>query len=436
MRRLARILASHRARAAVAGALLIALPAYAAETETSGTVTGNAAFADWHADRPGLRRLIRPEDMPPPFATQSASNGATLVARPKGAMPKVPPGFTVGVFADDLSEPRMVRVAPNGDIFVAESNAGRIRILRAGDGAATAALDQVFAAHLHYPFGIAFYPPGPAPQYIYIADTDAVLRFPYTAGDTELRADKAQLIVANIPTGGHRTRDIAFSPDGKTMYLTIGSGSNDAGGLPPKTPAEIAAFESKRGLGAAWNGEERRADVLAFDPEGGHERTFATGLRNCVSLAVQPGTDTVWCATNERDGYGDNLPPDYITRVKDGAFYGWPWYYIGDHEDPAHAGERPDLKGKVTVPDVLIQPHSAPLGMTFYTGTQFPAEYRGDGFVACQGSWNRAKRTGYKVIRIVMKDGAPTGEYEDFMVGLRRQRRRGLGPSRGGGHRA
>jgi glucose/arabinose dehydrogenase len=177
-------------------------------------------------------------------------------------------------------------------------------------------------------------------------------------------------------------------------------------------------YELNHGLGAIWGSEAGRADVLAFDPEGDDRRIFATGLRNCVSMAIRPGSDDLWCVVNERDRLGDNLPPDYATHVIHGAYYGWPWYYIGNHEDPRHKGERPDLAGKAAVPDVLIQPHSAPLGIAFYTGTQFPAAYRGDAFVALQGSWNRAKRTGNKVIRLIFKDGKPTGEYEDFMTGL------------------
>jgi glucose/arabinose dehydrogenase len=158
--------------------------------------------------------------------------------------------------------------------------------------------------------------------------------------------------------------------------------------------------------------------VLAFDPDGGHKRIYATGLRNCSGMSIQPANGALWCAVNERDGLGDDLPPDFATRVTEGAFFGWPWYYIGAREDPRHKGERLDLAGGVTVPDVLFQPHSAPLGITFYEGDAFPAEYKGDAFVAFHGSWNRAKRTGYKVVRLLMKDGKPTGVYEDFLVGF------------------
>jgi glucose/arabinose dehydrogenase len=158
--------------------------------------------------------------------------------------------------------------------------------------------------------------------------------------------------------------------------------------------------------------------VLAFDRDGGRKRTFAAGIRNCAGLAVDPASGAPWCATNERDLLGDDLPPDYATRVREGAFYGWPWYYIGDHEDPRLKGARPDLAGKVTTPDVLIQAHSAPLGIAFYTGTQFPEIMRGSPFVTLHGSWNRAKRTGSKVVRLILRDGEPTGEYEDFLTGF------------------
>jgi glucose/arabinose dehydrogenase len=205
------------------------------------------------------------------------------------------------------------------------------------------------------------------------------------------------------------------------MYISVGSGSNNAEGMGRLAPAAIKAHEAQYGVGAAWGRETLRADVLVFDPDGGNRHVFATGLRNCVGLAVQPQTKDVWCSTNERDGLGDNLPPDYVTRVRQGGFYGWPWFYIGIHQDPSHAGERPDLADRVEVPDVLIQPHSAPMAMTFYQGigvAAFPPDYRGDAFVALHGSWNRASRTGYKVVRIHFRNGVPDGTYQDFMTGF------------------
>ena len=380
----------------------------------AGLLEGTAAFGDWHADRPGTRRLIRPQDLPAPDLAKSARNVVRTVQR-TDEKPIVPNGFEVNLFASGLSGPRIIRTAPNGDIFVAESEAGRIRVLRTNGGAATQA--SVFASGLTYPFGIAFYPPGPDPQWVYVGDTDAVVRFPYRNGDTTARG-AAEAVVPHLPVGGHHTRDVVFSPDGKTMYVSVGSGSNVAEDMDKLGGHELHYFIASHPLGATWGREAGRADVLTFDPDGKSERILATGIRNCVGMAIAPGTDTVWCSTNERDGLGDNVPPDYITRVRQGAFYRWPWYYIGANEDPRHKGERPDLKDKITIPDVLLQPHSASLGMTFYDGTQFPADYRGDAFAAEHGSWNRSKRTGYKIIRVIVYNGVPTGEYDDFATGF------------------
>ncbi len=380
----------------------------------SGLLEGTAAFGDWHADRPGTARLIRPEDLPAPDMAQSTRNSVRTVRRTDDQKPIVPNGFEVNLFASGLLSPRILRTAPNGDIFVAESSAGQIRVLRRNGSAAPES--KIFATDLRYPFGIAFYPPGPNPQWVYIGNTDSVVRFPYRNGDQTVRGP-AEPIIPHLPVGGHRTRDVAFSPDGKIMYVSVGSGSNVAEGIERMSAADARTWQAGHPLGAAWGNEEGRADVLALDPDGKNQRVFATGIRNCVGLAVAP-SGTVWCSTNERDGLGDNLPPDYITRVREGATYGWPWYYIGAHEDPRHRGERPDLKDKIAVPDVLLQAHSASLGLAFYNATQFPAEYRGSLFAAEHGSWNRAKRTGYKIIRVLMKDGAPTGAYEDFATGF------------------
>jgi glucose/arabinose dehydrogenase len=323
----------------------------------------------------------------------------------------------VELFAEGLSEPRQMRVAPNGDIFVAETSAGRIRILRAADGSSKLSANETYANGLNQPFGIAFFPSGNNPQWIYVANTDSVVRFPYRAGDTKAKG-KPETVVSRLPHGyGHSTRDIAFTNDNKRMLVSVGSQGNDGEGI-GSPPGGLRSWSVEHPLGASWASETDRAAVLAFDPDGKRAGVFATGIRNCVGLAVHTTNGDVYCSTNERDGMGDNLVPDYVTRVREGAFYGWPWFYIGSNEDPRHAGERPDLKGKVTVPDVLIQAHSASLGLTFYDGTAFPLEYRGDGFAAEHGSWNRSKRTGYKVIRIRLKDGVPTGEYQDFVTGF------------------
>jgi glucose/arabinose dehydrogenase len=399
---------------AVTSFLLIACTG--AALAQSGVREGKEAYGSWQQDKPGTVRLIRPKDLPQPGATASAANVSRVVARPSGAVLQVPPGFKIELFAEGLSGPRIIRVAPNGDIFVAETRAGRVRVLRAADGAAKPGTNEIFASGLHAPFGIAFFPNGDNPQWVYVANTGSVVRFPYRSGDVKA-SGPPETVVAKLPAGyGHSTRDIVFTPDNKRMLVSVGSASNDAEGM-GQPPGGLKAWRTQQPLGAAWGDEKDRAAVLAFDPDGKSQKLFATGIRNCVGLAMQPN-GTAWCSTNERDGLGDDLVPDYVTRVQENAFYGWPWFYIGDHQDPRHAGARADLKDKITVPDVLLQAHSASLGLTFYDGSNFPVEYHGDAFAAEHGSWNRSKRTGYKVIRIRLKDGKPTGEYEDFVTGF------------------
>jgi glucose/arabinose dehydrogenase len=383
----------------------------------TGPLVGTAAFGDWRADRPGVSRLIKPGDLPRPGATPSSGSSSHVVPRPAATIPQAPAGFKVELFAAGLSGPRQMKVARNGDIFIAETRAGRIRVLRATDGEARPSANEIYASALNRPFGIAFFPSGHNPQWVYVANTDSVVRFRYAAGDIKAQA-KPETVVAELPHGyGHSTRDIVFSNDDKRMLVSVGSAGNDGEGM-GSAPGGLPSWIGNHALGASWASETDRAAVLTFDPDGKNPGVFATGIRNCVGLAVHPVTGDLYCSTNERDGFGDNLVPDYVTRVREGAFYGWPWFYIGNNEDSRHTGERPDLKGKVTVPDVLIQAHSASLGLTFYNGRTFPAEYRGDGFAAEHGSWNRSKRTGYKVIRIRLKDGIPTGEYEDFLTGF------------------
>ena len=397
-------------------ALLVVTGAFAQQADQP-LLTGKKAFGDWKADRPGVRRLIKPQDLLKPYVTSSASNGAGIADRPEGAKPVVPPGFAVELVASGIDSPRVVRVAPNGDLFVADSRANQVRVYRLADGSAKPASAAIFAKGLTRPYGIAFYPPGDNPEWVYVANTDSVVRFPYRSGDMQASAE-AETVVDDIPTGSHWTRDLVFSPDGRTMFVSVGSASNVARGMTTVPRGGLDAWRKSKALGATWGGEERRADVLAFDPDGGNERIYATGLRNCSGMAVQPDGGQLWCVVNERDALGDNVPFEYATTVKERAFYGWPWYYIGPNEDPRHAGSRPDLAGSVTVPDVLFQAHSAPLNITFYEGSQFPADYRGDAFVTLHGSWNRGKRTGYKVVRLIFEDGKPTGEYEDFMTGF------------------
>lgn len=403
-------------------ASVVALSPLACADET--LLTGAAALDDWHGDAPGVRRHITPTDLPVPFATGSASPRTSLAAALAGALPKVPQGFSVARFASGFDNPRVLRVAPNGDIFLAETGAGRIRVLRAPDGAAEPMQRGVFVEGLEGPFGMAFYPPGPAPKWLYVAENNRVLRFAYQPGQLAAKGDPEIVVAELSPTsGGHSTRDLRFSPDGKRMYVSVGSQSNVADGMAQTVDMGVPAWEAKHGLGATWDSETNRANVLVFDPDDKNGHVYATGLRNCAGLGVYPMTGDVWCATNERDALGDNLPPDYATRLREGAFYGWPWYYVGGHEEPRLKGARPDLNDKVTLPDVLFQAHSAPLQILFYqaaagAGSAFPPEYNGDAFVALHGSWNRSKRTGYKIVRLHLKDGVPNGEYEDFLTGF------------------
>lgn len=364
-----------------------------------------APFSDYRGESPGTVHHITVADLPAPYASKSVDNGPELISRPANAWPQAPAGFKVDLYADGLANPRLIRTAPNGDVFLAESAAGEVKVFRGVKGDGRAEQSQVFASGLKQPFGIAFYPLGPNPEWVYVANTDSVVRFPYQNGDLKARGAQ-QVVVPELPGGGllrgggHWTRDVAFSLDGKKMFVSVGSRSNvdDA----DNNPAEF-----------------HRADILEFNPDGSGLRVYAWGIRNAVGIAVNPKTGELWGSVNERDELGDNLPPDYITHFQDGGFYGWPWWYIGPHQDPRHKGKHPELKDKVITPDVLIQPHNASLEMTFYQGDQFPAQYRGDIFASEHGSWNRARRTGYEVIRVPLhQQGHATGEYEDFLTGF------------------
>jgi glucose/arabinose dehydrogenase len=405
-------------RTMLAAALLVC----AASPASAAVLAGSAAYGDWRTDAPGVVRKITVADLPDAGTSPIGVAPASVDAQPGGAALRTLPGFQVSAFAK-LEAPRLIRVAPNGDIFVSEGDVGRVVVLRAPAGAGQAATVSTFAEGLSQPFGIAFYPVGAHPEWVYVANTDSVVRFPYRNGDLKARGAPETIIAKLTQThSDHWTRDILFSPDGRRMFVSVGSGSNVGEGMPKKTADEAHAWQTAHALGAAWGVEVRRANVLVGDPDGKNLHVFAAGIRNCVGMAIHPRTHDLWCSTNERDLLGDNLPPDYVTRVREGAFYGWPWYYIGAHEDPRHKGERPDLADKITVPDVLIQPHSAPLQMTFYDArggaAAFPADYRGDAFVALHGSWNRAKRTGYKVVRLHLRNGVPDGAYEDFLTGF------------------
>lgn len=361
-------------------------------------LTGQDAFTDFSKEHPGVRRHITPADLPAPYATEAANNGAVIAPRPDGVWPQAPAGFKVEQFVTGLENPRLMRMAPNGDIFLAESKPGKILVLRGigKDGKATQT--EEFATGLKLPFGINFYPSGPHPQWVYIGNVDSVVRFPYKDGD--LKASGPAETLTPLPgAGGHITRDIVFTPDGKHMLVSVGSHSNDDD--VDTTPAEF-----------------HRADVLEFTPEGKFEKVYATGIRNCVGETIHPTTGQLWCSTNERDNLGNNLVPDYITHVEEGGFYGWPWFYTGGNQDPRQAGKHPELKSKVLVPDVLLNPHFASLELQFYEANQFPATYHGRAFAAEHGSWNRDPRGGYEVITVPMDGGKATGEYEDFLTGF------------------
>ena len=358
-----------------------------------------APFTDYRFEEPGKFRKITVQDLPAPYATRSASRGAQIVPRPANAWPKSLPGFKVEQYATGLDNPRLLRAAPNGDIFLAEGESGQIKIFRGITSDGKPEQTQVFATGLNRPFGINFYPPGPNPQWVYVGNTDSVVRFPYQNGD--LNARGAPQHIADLPHGsGHWTRDIQFSLDGSKMFVAVGSDSNVDD--PDTTPEE-----------------RNRADILEFNPDGSGMRIYAYGIRNPVGIAVNPKTGELWCSVNERDGLGDNLVADYITHVQDGGFYGWPWWYMGGHQDPRHRGKHPELQSKVITPDVVLQPHNASLEMTFYTRHQFPKEYAGDIFASEHGSWNKSVLAGYEVIRVPLhQTGHATGEYEDFLTGF------------------
>jgi glucose/arabinose dehydrogenase len=394
----------------------------AAKTAVAATPVASGE-PTWKDDAPGKLHHLKLSELQAPYATPSAGNAPKVVARPEGALPGVPAGFKINLYATDPDKGRLMIRAPNGDVFVSVPHKGMIKVSRSSTGEKADTV-SVFAAGMDRPFGIAFYPSGDNPRYLYVATVNQVLRLPYVKGALQAGAGP-EVVVPRLTEakGSHSSRTLAFSGDDKLMFISIGSATNIADTMIAAPPMPLADWERKYSVGAAWGDELDRAVVLAFDPEGGARRTFATGLRNCVGMVLYPPTRELLCSVNERDELGDRLPPDYVTRVKENSFHGWPWYYTGPNEDPRLAGKRPDLKNKVSTPDVLLQAHSAPLGMAPYLpppGARhaFPKEYEGDVFLALHGSWNAATRTGSKVVRLTMKNGVPTGAYQDFMTGL------------------
>lgn len=352
------------------------------------------------------------QQLPAPFHTPWYRKPTQTVPKPEGQRLIVPEGFVTSIFADNLQFPRFMALAPNGDVFVAQPvrNDAKIIVLRDADKDGVAELRETFSSGLNRPFGLAFWN-----NYLYVGNNDSVVRFTYTAGQLKA-AGPPETLVDLPPSDGaldrdtatrlridvnqtrgynHWTRNLIFNPAGTKMYVTVGSATN----VTPET-------------------DQRRAAINEYNPDGGRHRVFATGLRNPVGLAYFPGTDTLWTAVNERDHLGDDLVPDYITAVSDGAFYGWPYSYIGKSVDPTVEPRRPDLVAKAVVPDVLLPSHSAALGLIFYTGSQFPAQYLNSAFVALHGSINRSRLSGYSVVRVPFRNGKPSGPPEDFLTGF------------------
>ncbi|MEP7230682.1 MAG: sorbosone dehydrogenase family protein [Ginsengibacter sp.] len=359
-----------------------------------------------------IKTAVEPIDLPAPYATPSVRNNSRVIGWPEGKTPIAPAGFKVTTFADGLDNPRWMYVAPNGDVFVSEANTvsdgfakttgdkekskskNSILIFRDADHDGVPELKKIFMTGLNRPFGMLI-----LKNHFYVANTNAVLVFPYEDGQTEITAPGKKIL--DLPAGGynnHWTRNLLASRDGSKIYVTVGSGSNVA----------------EHGI----DNEIRRADILEINPDGSGERIYASGLRNPVGLGWAPGTNTLWTAVNERDALGDELVPDYTTSVKEGSFYGWPYSYFGQNEDPRRKGERPDLVAKTTVPDVPLGAHTASLGLTFNEKNYFKAPYAGGLFVAQHGSWNRSELSGYKVVFVPFKNGQPSGPMQDFLTGF------------------
>jgi glucose/arabinose dehydrogenase len=335
----------------------------------------------------GITHGQKPQ-LPAPYATKSAGNGPHNTAPPPDFLPTVPQGFKINVFAGGFKTPRWLTVAPNGDIFLAETGANQIVVMRDPQHTGEAKEREIFATGTRRVFGIAF-----KDDYVYVGDTNELVRFRYDP-KTSKRLGEAESLL-KLPTGGHETRTVAIAPDGKHVYVTVGSGSNISTGEDPI-----------------------RAAVTICDLDGKNARLWGTGLRNAVGLAIQPVTGAVWVTVNERDELGDNLPPDYFTSVKDGGFYGWPYSYIGSNVDDRVKPQKPELVAKAIIPDVLLGAHVAPLEFAFYTAKQFPQSYWGGAFVAEHGSWNRASRAGYQIAFVAFKDGQPSADPVPFMTGL------------------
>ena len=338
----------------------------------------------------GQRYELSPSSLPVPYSAPSVSAAAENIKRPEGAMPKVPKGFQVGIFASGLERPREMAVAPDGAVFVAQTYQGKIAVLRDADGDGVAEMRMTFADGFREPTGLAVHDGA-----LYVADRRAVWRIGFD-GDT-MRALPRIMVTrpgALGNGGGHITRELVFAPDGKHFFVSVGSETNV--GEDP------------------WP----RASVQQFRADGHAQSTYASGLRNPVGLAFYPGTDDLYAVVNERFGLGAGLVPDYFTRVVRNGFYGYPYAYLGPHPDPQYGELRPDLVRTTLVPDVLFAAHSGPLGLLFAKGRGFPPEFRGDAIVALHGTRAGNGLAGYELVRVRFRDGRPVGGYETFMTGF------------------
>ncbi len=363
------------------------------------SLTGASTFTDYTQEQPGICRTLHNSDLPAPFVTSAATNFSTQVGRKNGQVPIVPPGFKVTLYASGFPNARYLLAAANGDIFLAQQNSNPIVVLRGVDANGAAVSQTNFASGLSSPYGMAFYPSAAAPQYLYVANTTTLVRFPYTLGDTTASAAPTTLATDLPGSGNHVTRSLVFTKEATPRLLVgVGSASNVT-----DTDTDPNEFH--------------RADILAYSVSGTFQSVYASGTRNPVGLTLDPNGQ-VWISVNERDDLGDNLPADYVTHVTENGFYGWPWYYNGPNADPRLPNNHPELAAQTVVADTLLQPHFAPLQIAFYTGSQFPTPYQGDLFVASHGSWNKAVRGGYELLRVRLVNGVATGTYEDFVTGF------------------
>jgi glucose/arabinose dehydrogenase len=373
--------------------IALALPCSAAQS-----VTSNVQYAPGTGPADQLK-------LPPPFATPSARNTSKVIGWPPGKMPAAAPGFEVSLFADKLDNPRQAYVLPNNDILVVEAtrewpgrtdrpekSANRITLFRDTNGDGKPDIRAVFVTGLNMPHGMVL-----VGNWFYVANTNGVVRYAYRAGQTKIEAKSEKIL--DLPVGGHYTRNLVAGPASKKIYVAVGSASN---------------VDEENG----WEKDQRRAGILEINPDGSGMRIFATGLRNPVGMDWEPQTNTLWTVVNERDLLGDDLVPDYLTRVREGAFYGWPYSYFGQNEDPRKKGQRPDLVAKAVKPDYALGSHTATLGLAFYDAKAFPTRYQGGAFIGMHGSWNRSNMVGFKVAFVPFTGGMPSGPIEDILTGF------------------